>query len=429
MEPTSQHTFPSYLCDSHTGPWAVFLDQIERAIPHLGAAAELIDALRHPKRALIVDVPIRMDDGVIRHFEGYRVQHSIARGPGKGGIRYHPDVTLPEVMALAGWMTIKNAAINLPYGGAKGGVRLDPKQLSEAELERITRRYTSEIGLIIGPDKDIPAPDMNTDARVMAWVMDTYSINTGASTPGVVTGKPIDLGGSLGRRDATGRGVFVIAREAMRRLGMEQDGAKVAIQGYGNVGNAAARLFHGNLAKVVAIQTSKATLYHPDGISPYELDAFLATGAELADYPKAERVANEDFWSLDCDVLVPAALGEQITAANAPDIAARLVVEGANGPTTPEADDILAERGITLVPDVLANAGGVTVSYFEWVQNASSFFWTEDDINVHLERALMDAFRGIWDMASERQVSLRTATFIVACRRVLEAHRLRGLYP
>lgn len=429
MEQVPPPSLPSYLCGSPMGPWEIFLDQVERVLPHMGPLAGMIDALRHPKRTLIVDVPIRMDDGVIRHFEGYRVQHSLARGPGKGGIRYHPTVSLPEVMALAGWMTIKNAAINLPYGGAKGGVRLDPGQLSEAEIERVTRRYTSEIGLIIGPEKDIPAPDVNTNARVMAWVMDTYSVNTGANVPGVVTGKPVDLGGSLGRSDATGRGVFVAARETMRRLGMEMAGATVAIQGYGNVGNAAARLFHGNLAKVVAIQTSRATLYQPDGINPYELNEYLATGAKLADFPKAEPIATKDFWSLGCDVLVPAALGEQITAANAPDIAAKLVVEGANGPTTPEADDILAERGITLVPDVLANAGGVTVSYFEWVQNASSFFWTEDDINLRLERALMDAFKGIWEMAGERQVSLRTAAFIVACRRVLEAQRLRGLYP
>jgi glutamate dehydrogenase (NAD(P)+) len=429
MNPVDQAPLPSYLCEPPMGPWEIFLEQIERVLPHLGALSTMADALRHPKRSLIVDVPVRMDDGVIRHFEGYRVQHSVARGPGKGGIRYHPTVSLPEVMAMAGWMTVKNAAINLPYGGAKGGVRVDPVRLSEAELERLTRRYTSEIGLIIGPDKDIPAPDVNTNARVMAWIMDTYSMNAGATIPGVVTGKPVPLGGSLGRRDATGRGVFVAAREAMRRLGMDMEGARVALQGYGNVGNAAARVFHANRARVVAIQTSRATLYQPQGINPYELDAFLAGGGRMPEFPGGEAIEDRAFWSLDCDVLVPAALGEQITEANAPAIAAKLVVEGANGPTTPGADDILAERGVTLVPDVLANAGGVTVSYFEWVQNASSFFWTEDDINVRLDRALMDAFKAVWEVAQDQSVSLRTATYIVACRRVLEAHRLRGLYP
>jgi len=405
------------------------LEQLTSTASLLKMNPSTLRVLGCTERELTVHLPVVMDDGRIEVFEGHRVQHSSARGPCKGGIRYHQDVSLDEVKALSMWMTWKCATVNIPYGGAKGGIRVDPTKLSFEEVRRLTRRYTVAIMPIIGPHRDIPAPDVNTDARIMAWVMDTYAMNVGATIPGVVTGKPVDLGGSLGRRDATGRGVFVIAREAMRRLGMELDGARVAIQGYGNVGNAAARLFHGNLARVVAVQTAHATLYQPGGIDPYELNEYLAAGGRLADYPKAEAVPAGDFWSLDCDVLVPAALGEQITAANAPRIAARLVVEGANGPTTPEADDILAQRGITLVPDVLANAGGVTVSYFECVQNASSFVWTEDDINLRLDRAMMDAFKGIWEVAREQTLSLRTAAFLVACRRVLEAHRLRGLYP
>ncbi|MBI5898811.1 MAG: Glu/Leu/Phe/Val dehydrogenase [Rhodocyclales bacterium] len=420
---------PSYLHDEQVGPWAMYLEQIERVRPHLGRLATWIDTLRHPKRCLIVDVPVRMDDGSLRHFEGYRVQHNASRGPGKGGVRYHPQVTLPEVMALAGWMTVKNAAINLPYGGAKGGIRIDPGQLSLAELERLTRRYTSEIGIVIGPDRDIPAPDVNTNEQVMAWMMDTYSINVGATSPGVVTGKPVSMGGSLGRRDATGRGCFIIARCAMEKLGLQMEGARVAIQGFGNVGNAAARIFHAHGAQIVAVQDVAGTLYNPRGIDPVALGEFLATGASLLDYPYAERVANDEFWGLDCDVMLPAALENQITTANAGAIRARLIVEGANGPTTPQAEDILLANGATVLPDVLANAGGVTVSYFEWVQNASSYFWTEQDINERLDRALADAFRGIWQVSVDRKLPLRTAAFVVACSRVLEARALRGVYP
>ena len=426
----STKQLPSYLHDDAVGPWAIFLEQVDRVVPHLGRLAAWADTLRRPKRCLIVDVPIHMDDGSIHHFEGYRVQHNASRGPGKGGVRYHPEVTLSEVMALAGWMTVKNAALNLPYGGAKGGIRVDPKSLSAGELERLTRRYTSEIGIVIGPDKDIPAPDVNTDDKVMAWMMDTYSMNVGATSTGVVTGKPISMGGSLGRRDATGRGCYVVAREAMKRLGMEFAGARVAIQGFGNVGNAAARVFHEQGAKIVAVQDVAGTIYNPAGIDPFRLTEFLADGrVTLRDFPGAEPIGNEAFWALDCDVLLPAALENQITTANAGAITARLVVEGANGPTTPQAEDILLARGTVVLPDVLANAGGVTVSYFEWVQNSSSFFWTENDINGRLDRALSDAFRTIWEVALEKNIPLRTAAFVVACSRVLEARALRGLYP
>ncbi len=423
-------TLPSYIDPARVGPWGMFLEQLERVEPHLGPLAEWLDTLRHPKRCLIVDVPVRMDDGRIRHFEGFRVQHNLSRGPGKGGVRFHPDVTLSEVMALSAWMTVKNAAVNLPYGGAKGGVRVDPAELSRPELERLTRRYTSEIGSIIGPDRDIPAPDVNTNEQIMAWMMDTYSINQGSTQTGVVTGKPISMGGSLGRKDATGRGCYVVAREAMKRLGIAMEGARVAIQGFGNVGNAAARIFHDAGATIVAIQDVAGTIYNKDGIDPHALGRFLGGNPRaLLDYPAAEAIANADFWGVDCDILLPAALEKQITEANADRIKARLIVEGANGPTTPLAEDILLGKGCTVLPDVLANAGGVTVSYFEWVQNASSFFWTEKDINDRLDRVLSEAFEGIWQVAASRRVNLRTATYITACSRVLEARALRGLYP
>ncbi|MBP7627760.1 MAG: Glu/Leu/Phe/Val dehydrogenase [Zoogloea sp.] len=423
-------TLPSYIDPARVGPWGMFLEQLERVEPHLGPLAEWLDTLRHPKRCLIVDVPVRMDDGRIRHFEGFRVQHNLSRGPGKGGVRFHPDVTLSEVMALSAWMTVKNAAVNLPYGGAKGGVKVNPAELSRPELERLTRRYTSEIGSIIGPDRDIPAPDVNTNEQIMAWMMDTYSINQGSTQTGVVTGKPISMGGSLGRKDATGRGCYVVAREAMKRLGIAMEGARVAIQGFGNVGNAAARIFHDAGATIVAIQDVAGTIYNKDGIDPHALGRFLGGNPRaLLDYPAVEAIANADFWGVDCDILLPAALEKQITEANADRIKARLIVEGANGPTTPLAEDILLGKGCTVLPDVLANAGGVTVSYFEWVQNASSFFWTEKDINDRLDRVLSEAFEGIWQVAASRRVNLRTATYITACSRVLEARALRGLYP
>ncbi len=423
-------TLPSFLDPAHIGPWGMFLEQLERVEPHLGPLAAWIDTLRHPKRCLIVDVPVRMDDGRIRHFEGFRVQHNLSRGPGKGGVRFHPDVTLSEVMALSAWMTVKNAAVNLPYGGAKGGVRVNPAELSMPELERLTRRYTSEIGSIIGPDRDIPAPDVNTNEQIMAWMMDTYSINQGSTQTGVVTGKPISMGGSLGRKDATGRGCYVVAREAMQRLGMPMEGARIAIQGFGNVGNAAARIFHDAGAKIVAIQDAAGTIANSKGINPHALLGFLnGNPRALLDYPEAEVIANADFWGVDCDLLLPAALENQITAANAGQVRAKLVVEGANGPTTPQAEDILNANGCIVLPDVLANAGGVTVSYFEWVQNASSFFWTEKDINDRLDRVLTEAFQGIWDLAAARKVNLRTATYIMACSRVLEARAMRGIYP
>ncbi|WP_412480382.1 Glu/Leu/Phe/Val family dehydrogenase [Azonexus sp. IMCC34839] len=425
-----QTRLPSYISSENIGPWRIFLHQIEQVAPLLEPALHpWVETLRRPKRSLIVDVPIRLDNGEIAHFEGYRVHHNTSRGPGKGGIRYHQDVTLSEVMALSGWMTIKNAVVNVPFGGAKGGIRVDPRQLSLAELERLTRRYTSEISSMIGPDKDIPAPDMNTNAQVMAWMMDTYSMGEGRTVTGVVTGKPLALGGSLGRQDATGRGVFVTAREAGRRLGVALDGARVVVQGFGNVGEASARMFAQAGAKVIAIQDVSGTVYNPAGLDVAALRSYYAANRSLLGAPGTDALGNEEFWALPCEFLVPAALESQINRYNAGQIDARIVVEGANGPTTPEAEAILAERGITVVPDVLANAGGVTVSYFEWVQDFSSYFWSEDEINARLDRIMTEAFNAIWQLAEERKLSLRTAAFVIGCTRVLAARETRGLYP
>jgi len=427
---SSKHEVPSYLTAHEIGPWGVYLEQIDRVTPYLGTLARWVETLKRPKRILVVDVPIERDDGSIAHFEGYRVQHNTSRGPGKGGVRFHQDVTLSEVMALSAWMTIKNAAVNVPYGGAKGGIRVDPRTLSMGELQRMTRRYTSEINIIIGPNKDIPAPDVNTNEKVMAWMMDTYSMNQGSTATGVVTGKPISLGGSLGRHEATGRGVFVVGCEAAAKRGLELKGARVAVQGFGNVGGIAARLFAEAGAKVVAVQDHLGTIVRDTGIDVAALQAHVKQHGSVAGFGGAEAVSDrERFWEVDCDILVPAALEQQITAANADKIRAKIILEGANGPTTPAADDILHDKGVLVVPDVIANAGGVTVSYFEWVQDFSSFFWTEDEINQRLTRIMREAFSAVWQLTEEKKVSLRTAAFIVACTRVLQAREMRGLYP
>lgn len=419
----------SFVSPTRNSPWGTYLSQIDAVEPYLGKLARWVETLRRPKRALIVDIPIELDNGTIAHFEGYRVQHSLTRGPGKGGVRYHPDVTLEEVMALSAWMTVKNAAVNLPYGGAKGGIRLDPKSLSLKELEKVTRRYTSEIGMIIGPTQDIPAPDVNTNGQIMAWMMDTYSMNVGATATGVVTGKPIALGGSLGRVAATGRGVFVVGREAMRRLNINMEGARVAVQGFGNVGSVAAKMFCANGAKIVAVQDHTGTILNENGLDMGPLLDHVAHTGGVGGFKGADRIDNENFWDVKSDVLIPAALEGQLSGERAKRVQTRLVLEGANGPTTPDGDAVLADRGIIVVPDVIANAGGVTVSYFEWVQDFSSFFWTEDEINVRLDKILVGAFKGIWDTAEQHKIPLRTAAFTVACTRVLEAREERGLYP
>jgi glutamate dehydrogenase (NAD(P)+) len=423
------HPLPSYLDPHALGPWGDFLQQIDRVTPYLGALSRWVETLKRPKRMLIVDVPVLLDDGRVAHFEGYRVQHNTSRGPGKGGVRFHQDVTLSEVMALAGWMSIKNAAVNVPYGGAKGGIRVDPRALTMPELERITRRYTSEIGLIIGPSKDIPAPDVNTNERIMAWMMDTYSMNVGETATGVVTGKPIDLGGSLGRREATGRGVYIVGSEAAQRIGVPIAGGRVLVQGFGNVGSVAARCFAEAGARIEAIQDHGGTVYRPGGLDLAALTEHVAATGSVSGFAHGEAIDTEAFWALDADILIPAALGRQITEERAARLRVALVIEGANGPTTPQADDILRDRGIWVVPDVIANAGGVTVSYFEWVQDFSSFFWSEEEINERLGKIMRGAFATIWQVAEQHQISLRTAAFVVACQRILRARELRGLYP
>ena len=419
----------SYINPTGDSPWATYLSQVDRVLPYLGGLSRWAETLKRPKRALIVDVPIELDNGTIAHHEGYRVQHSLTRGPGKGGVRYHPDVTLEEVMALSAWMSIKNAVVNLPFGGAKGGIRVDPKKLSLNELEKLTRRYTSEIGIIIGPQQDIPAPDVNTNAQVMAWMMDTYSMNTGATATGVVTGKPIHLGGSLGRVKATGRGVFVTGREAARRIGLDLQGARVAVQGFGNVGSSAAELMGQAGALIVAVQDHSGSIVNPAGLDLASLVPHVRDSGGVAGFAGAEVLDDEAFWDVPCDILIPAALENQITADRARRTSARLVLEGANGPTGRAADDILFDRNILVVPDVICNAGGVTVSYFEWVQDFSSFFWTEDEINLRLDKIMVGALRKIWDTADQHGITLRTATFAVACERILMARQERGLYP
>ena len=429
MTQKATQQLPSYLDPENPGPWAIFLEQVDRVAPYMGELGQWIDTLKHPERSLIVDVPVRLDDGTIAHFEGYRVQHSLNRGPGKGGVRFHQDVTLSEVMALSAWMSVKTAVVGLPYGGAKGGIRVDPRKHSQGEMERITRRYTNEISSIIGVNKDIPGPDVNTNAQTMAWMMDTYSMHAGATQPGIVTGKPIALGGSLGRVEATGRGVFIVGVAAAKDVGLDLQGARISIQGFGNVGGTAARLFAEVGAKIIAVQDHTGSIYNPDGLDVAALLEHVKQTGGVGGAANAAVIAADEFWTIETDILIPAALEGQINKRNADAVRARILVEGANGPTTPEADDILTQKGTLIVPDVLANAGGVTVSYFEWVQNASCFYWSEEEINQRLETIMDNAYTSVSATASEHGVSLRTAAFITACTRILEARQLRGLYP
>jgi glutamate dehydrogenase (NAD(P)+) len=403
--------------------------QFDQVAERLKLDPGLQKRLRHPHRALVVSVPVAMDDGRTEIFEGFRVQHDNALGPTKGGIRYHPDVSLEEVTALAMLMTWKCALMGLPYGGAKGGVRCEPRTLSRRELERLTRRYTAEIFLIIGPEHDIPAPDMGTDEQVMAWMMDTYSMQRGMTSPGVVTGKPILLGGSRGRREATGRGVYTIVLEAAKKIGFDPKGMTVAVQGFGNVGSVAAQLLAENGCRLIAVSDSKGGIYNPKGLDVPRLLQERLAGGILPDYSDADRISQAELLALECDVLIPAALGGQITAANASTVRARIIAEGANGPTTPEADRILGEQKVLVLPDILANAGGVTVSYFEWVQDLQFYFWTEQEINARLTEIMTAAFTRVWGYAQAEGVDLRTAALMLAAQRVAEAHRLRGLYP
>ena len=410
--------------------WESAQIQLATAVRELGLDDGLHQLLATPRRALTVSVPLRRDDGGIEVLAGYRVQHNLARGPAKGGVRYHPATDMDEVKALAMWMTWKCALIGIPYGGAKGGVAIDPHLCSRNELERVTRRYASEIMPIIGPEKDIPAPDVGTDEQTMAWMMDTYSVQTGYSVPGVVTGKPVAIGGSEGRGGATSRGVMYTAFAALREAGVDYRGLTVAIQGFGKVGGLAAQFLHDAGCLVVAVSDFKGGIYNPRGLSPAALLRHVRAGADsVVGYPGTDTITNDELLELDVDILVPAALEGVITEDNADRVRARFVVEGANGPTTPAGDAVLESRGKVVVPDVLANAGGVAVSYFEWVQDLQAYFWTEDEVNDKLKVLMERAYGEVSTLSSERGVSLRTAAQMIGVGRVAEAHRTRGLYP
>ena len=415
--------------EDELNPLAMAREQLDEVADRIHLEQDVRERLRYMRRVLTVAVPTVMDDGTLRVYTGYRVHHNLARGPAKGGIRYHPGVSLDEVSALAMWMTLKCSLMDIPFGGAKGGVICNPKEMSLREVERMTRRLTSEMMIILGPDKDIPAPDINTNAQTMAWILDTYSMNVGHSVPSVVTGKPVSVGGSRGREDATGRGCVCTVREALKHLRLPIEGARVAVQGFGNVGRATARLIQRAGAKVIAVSDEWGGVYQPQGL---EMDALIRHDQEacrVGGLAGAEPITNAELLELDCEVLIPAALGNQLTHANAGRVRARLVAEGANGPTTPAADRILAERGILLLPDILANAGGVTVSYFEWVQGLMEYFWTEEEVNERLEKLMRQAFADVLRTALAEKVSMRLAAYMLAVSRVAEATRIRGKYP
>jgi glutamate dehydrogenase (NAD(P)+) len=410
-------------------PYDIAREQLRRVAQAFDIDSNLVNVLSQCKKALVVSIPVGMDDGSVQVFEGYRVTHNVARGPSKGGIRYHPDVTLDEVKALAMWMTWKCALMGIPFGGAKGGVICDPKSLSELELQKLTRRYTSEIINDIGPERDIPAPDVGTNPRVMAWIFDTYSMNKGHSVLGVVTGKPLTIGGSLGREEATARGSLFCIREAVRKERSRIEDLRVAVQGFGNVGSYLAKFLAEDGAKVIAISDSRTALYNPNGIDvPVAFAHKHETGA-LQGLRGAEEITNDELLLIDCDVLAPCALEQVITADNADQVKARIVCEGANGPLTPAADEILEDRGILILPDVLANAGGVVVSYFEWVQGLQEYFWKETEVNAKLNDIVTRAFNETWATRESRQTSMRVAAYGLAVQRVAQATTTRGLYP
>ena len=410
-------------------PFVIAQKQFETAAEHLKLDRGIRDVLKSPKRQLVVSIPVKMDNGDLRVFEGFRVQHNIARGPAKGGIRYHPNVTLDEVKALASWMTWKCATVNIPYGGGKGGVIVNPKELSQNELERLTRRYASEISIIIGPEQDIPAPDVYTNAQTMAWIMDTYSMTKGITSLGVVTGKPLALGGSLGRNEATARGCQFVIREACELKKIPLRGSKIVVQGFGNAGSIAAKLLHSDGARIIAVSDSQTGIFNGDGLDPLKVLAHKERSGSVKGYPGADTISNEKLLELPCDILVPAALENQIHAGNVDRIKAKIVAEAANGPTTPAADEVLHKNGIFFIPDILANAGGVTVSYFEWVQGLYAFFWEEEEVNQKLEKIMKRAFHEVHRTAEKYAVHMRTAAYILAVGRVAEATRLRGIFP
>lgn len=413
-------------------PWKDMLAVLDEAAEKLGLRYDDYVTLRYPERELIVSVPVVMDNGRLEVFTGYRVQHSSSRGPCKGGIRFHPSADLDEVKALAAWMTFKCAVVNIPYGGSKGGVQCDPSKLSEGELSRITRRYTSSIMPIVGPEKDIPAPDVNTNPQIMAWYMDTYSMITGYAVPGCVTGKPIDIGGSLGRTAATGRGAMLTLLNVLQKLGRKPQDQTIAVQGFGNVGSIGAKLMFERGCKIVAIGDEFTSLYKKEGIDIEAAIIYAANNKKsLSGYhePGINVISHEDLLALDVDVLFPAALENQINADNAAAVRAKIIIEGSNGPTTKEADVILNEKGVVVVPDILTNAGGVVVSYFEWVQNRDSLAWEEDHVNDLLERVMGKAFAEVWQLHNEKNVSLRMAAWMLALKRICNAKKFRGVFP
>jgi glutamate dehydrogenase (NAD(P)+) len=410
-------------------PWASAQRQFDIAADRLDLDPALRAVLREAERELIVSVPVRMDDGSVKVFTGYRVQHNLGRGPSKGGLRYHQDVTLNEVRALAMWMTWKCAVVGIPFGGGKGGVRVDPKRLSKRELEGLTRRYTTEISVLIGPEKDIPAPDVNTNAQTMAWIMDTYSMHVGYTVPGVVTGKPVSLGGSEGRHEATGRGGVVTIVEAARHLGMDIAGATVAIQGFGNAGATAAYLLEDLGARIVAVSDSAGGIHRADGLDVKAVRSWKAEHGTVVGFPGSQPISNEALLELKVDILAPAALESQITAQNAERVRPRILAELANGPTTPEADVILARNGVLVIPDILCNAGGVTVSYFEWVQDLNRDQWSEAIVNAKLSEIMVRAFGEVLEMSQREDVDMRLAAYLLAVDRVASATALRGIYP
>jgi len=409
-------------------PFEAMMSRFDKAAELLDLEPGLYKVLRQAEKQVIVSIPVMRDSGEVDVFEGYRVQYNTSRGPAKGGIRFDLNVTLEEVKALAAWMTWKCAVVNIPFGGAKGGVKCDPLAMSAAELEKLTRRYTSGIINMLGPDSDVPAPDVNTNERVMAWIMDTYSMHVGHTTTAVVTGKPVELGGSLGRREATGRGCMIVTKEALKHLGMPVKGTTVAVQGFGNVGSVAAQLLAREGCKIVAIGDRSLSLYNTAGIDIDDAIAYVMKHRNLEGYNKGDVISGADLLTLDVDVLLPAALENVITTRNAADIKARIICEGANGPTTAAADSILDEKGIFVIPDILANAGGVTVSYFEWVQDRGGYFWAEDLVNERLETIMKRSFHDVLDLSRQRRVNMRTASYMLAISRVASVHRLRGIY-
>ena len=409
--------------------WEMAQRQLDEVAEYINLEEWVWKKLRECRKIMIVSLPIRMDSGKIEVFEGYRVQHNTTRGPAKGGIRYHPEVTLEEVKALAMWMTWKCAVVNLPYGGGKGGVRCNPKEMSGGEIERLTRRYTSEIISMIGPEKDIPAPDVYTNPQVMAWIMDTYSVDQGYCVPGVVTGKPVELGGSLGRDTATGRGVYFTCLTALKYLGKYPEGLKVVVQGFGNVGSVVARLLHEEGCKVIGVSDSRGGIYNPEGLNIPELIELKTREGTVIAYKEGDRITNKELLELECDILIPAALENQIRGDNADKIRALIIAEAANGPTTPKADKILEDKGVFIIPDILANAGGVTVSYFEWVQALQAYFWSEREVNLRLRDMMEKAFWNVVRIREKEKTGMRMAAYILGVERVARATRLRGLYP